>query len=415
MTENILRGNGKLFPLGIGCMRLPTENKKIQEDIAREFIYYGINNGINYIDTAYLYHNGESERFLGKILQGEYRDKINLSTKLPSWLISSRSDMDKFLNEQLNRLKTDHVEYYYIHSVDYSMLKKLMDLGLAQFIEESKANGKIKNIGFSYHGSTEEFTDSCDLYDWDCCLIQYNYLDRHIQAGTKGLKYAHSKGMDVVIMEPLKGGLLAGNMPTEVEELFKEIDSNKTNAQWAFYWVLNHPEVTCVLSGMGSMDEIKENIHTATNIQPNSLNKTELNTINKVQEIMHNKLEISCTSCGYCKPCPFGVDIPECFRLYNEEFLFDDSNKGFLSSAKMTYYITVAGVIHKPSHAGKCINCRQCVSKCPQNIMIPQELKKVSKKFEGHGFGFKVRFLQYVCLPLLKLYENHSTKNNNKD
>ena len=411
MTKNFLRGKGKLFPLGIGTMRLPTENNKIKRDIARDFIYYGIDNGINYIDTAYLYHNGESEFFLGEILQGDYRKKVNISTKLPSWLVNSRNDMDKFLNEQLNRLKTDHIEYYYIHSVDYTMLKKLMNLGLDDFIEKSKASGKIQNIGFSYHGSTEEFADSCDLYNWDSCIIQYNYLDRHIQAGTKGLKYAHSKGMDVIIMEPLKGGLLAGNMPKEVEKLFKEMNPNKTSAKWAFSWVLNHPEVTCVLSGMGSMEEIKENIQTAIESKPNSLNSEELTTINQVQQIMQEKLEINCTGCGYCKPCPFGVDIPECFRLYNEEFLFDNSENKFLSHAKMTYYITVAGVIHKPSHAGKCLNCRKCISKCPQSIMIPQELKKVSKKFEGHGFGFKVRILKYIGIPLLKLYEDFSTRN----
>lgn len=211
-------------------------------------------------------------------------------------------------------------------------------------------------------------------------------------------------------MEPLKGGLLAGNMPQEVEDLFKEVDLNKTTARWAFSWVLNHPEVTCVLSGMGSMAEIKENIQAAIESKPQSLNEEELNTINQVQQIMQDKLEINCTGCGYCKPCLFGVDIPECFRIYNEEFLFDHEKK-LISPTQMTYYITIAGVIHKPSHAGKCLNCRKCIPKCPQGIMIPKELKKVSKKFEGHGFGLKIRFLQYIGIPLLKIYEDFSTRN----
>ena len=322
MVKRVVKKNGdEIFPLGIGAMRLPTKNNSIDRESAQEFIFYAIENGVNYIDTAYAYHGGESESFLGDILilTGEdgvkYRDKIKLSTKLPSWMVRSRDDMDAFLNEQLRKLQTDFIDYYYVHSVDLSTILRLKDLGLYEFLKKAKADGKIKNIGFSYHGSPHEFNTLIDDFPWDMVLVQYNYLDVNAQAGIRGIQYAYENDIAVFVMEPLKGGLLAGELPQEVSSLFNEVDSNKSSVDWALSWVFNQKEITCVLSGMGSLEQMKENMAIAERVEIGSLSDDEINVLDNVQGIFNSMMKINCTGCGYCLPCPRGVNIPDCFNV----------------------------------------------------------------------------------------------------
>ena len=286
MVKRLVKKNGdEIFPLGIGAMRLPTKNNSIDRESAQEFIFYAIENGVNYIDTAYAYHGGESESFLGDILSlsgsdgVKYRDKIKLSTKLPSWMVRSREDMDAFLNEQLRKLQTDFIDYYYVHSVDLSTILRLKDLGLYEFLEKAKADGKIRNIGFSYHGSPHEFKTLIDDFPWDMVLVQYNYLDVNAQAGIRGIQYAYENDIAVFVMEPLKGGLLAGELPPEVSALFDEVDSSKSSVDWALSWVFNQNEITCVLSGMGSLDQMKENMAIAERVEIDSLSDDELDVL----------------------------------------------------------------------------------------------------------------------------------------
>lgn len=399
MGETIKRTADEFFPIGLGCMRLPTNNGTIDRKVAKEFICYGIDHGINYVDTAYVYHGGESEKFLGEILKDGYREKIKLSTKLPAYMVKSREDMDKFLNEQLDKLQTDHIDYYYTHSVDLKTLRRLEKLGLFDFVQKAKEEGKINNIGFSYHGSGEEFQEAVDMYDWDSCIMQYNYLDRNIQAGYSGMQYAYSKGMKIIIMEPLKGGILAGEIPQEAQDIFKRVDPDKTAAEWGLSWVLNHKEVSCVLSGMGNLEQIQENIEIAKKVKPDSLTVNDLNAVKEVQIIMQDKLEVNCTGCGYCKPCPQGVNIPECFRIYNDKYLFN-RKRGPIYEATGQYYMVIGGIINKPTNAGLCIKCGACKPRCPQSIDIPTKLTEVSKEFEGNGFTYKRGFIKHIGLPL---------------
>lgn len=408
MLKRLVKRNGdELFPLGLGAMRLPTKKGSIDKDVAKEYILYAIDNGLNYIDTAYPYHNGASETFLGEILNTydsngvRYYDKVKISTKLPSWLVKSRGDMDSFLNEQLSRLKTDSIDYYFIHNVDLAGVKRLQDLGLNDFLEKSKAEGKIKNIGFSYHGAHEGFNETVDLFDWDMVLVQYNYLDTNVQAGYDGIGYAYSKDIAVFIMEPLKGGLLAVDVPEEAESIFREVDNDRSNVDWALSWILNHKEVTCVLSGMGSISDVKENMAIANRVKTNSFSDEELATVKEVQRIIQSLLRVNCTSCGYCLPCPKGVNIPECFKIYNEKFLFRKKGLGILSNAVMKYFMIVSGITNKDASAGLCNGCGKCKRHCPQSIDIPKELKVVKKEFEKPGFKYQVAFIKNIGLPFV--------------
>ena len=310
MVKRVVKRNGdEIFPLGLGAMRLPTKNNSIDKDFAKEFILYAINNGVNYIDTAYAYHGGESESFLGEILSltdddgVKYRDKVKLSTKSPSWMVRSREDFDAFLNEQLRRLQTDCIDYYYIHSIDLSTLNRLKELGAYEFLKKARADGKIKNIGFSYHGAPNEFNEVIDDFDWDMALVQYNYVDVNAQAGIRGIRYAYENDVAVFVMEPLKGGILAGELPKEVDDLFSNV-SNKSSVDWALSWIFNQKEITCVLSGMGSLDQIKENISIAQRVEIDSLGDDELDVLNRAQAIFDSMMKINCTGCGYCLPCP---------------------------------------------------------------------------------------------------------------
>ena len=406
MVKRVVKKNGdEIFPLGLGAMRLPTKNNSIDREVAKEYILYAIDNGVNYIDTAYAYHGGESESFLGEILNltdedgVKYRDKVKLSTKLPSWMVKSRDDMDAFLNQQLNKLQTDTIDYYYVHSVDLSTILRLKGLGLYEFLEKAKSEGKIRNIGFSYHGSPNEFNELIDDFNWDMVLVQYNYLDVNAQAGIRGIEHAYENDVAVFVMEPLKGGLLAGELPKEVSDLFDSVDSNRSSVDWALSWVFNQKEITCVLSGMGSLEQIKENMAIARRVEVDSLSDEELDVLDRAQGIFNSMMKINCTGCGYCLPCPKGVNIPDCFNVYNEKYLFNKKMFGIIPHAMMNYYMVVGGITNKQSNAGLCNHCGRCKRLCPQSLDIPNELDRVKSEFELFGFNYHIRFIKNVAMP----------------
>ena len=383
MVKRLVKKNGdEIFPLGIGAMRLPTKNNSIDRESAQEFILYAIENGVNYIDTAYAYHGGESERVVGK-----------------AWMVRSREDMDAFLNEQLRKLQTDFIDYYYVHSVDLSTILRLKDLGLYEFLESARNDGKIRNIGFSYHGSPHEFKTLIDDFPWDMVLVQYNYLDVNAQSGIRGIQYAYENDIAVFVMEPLKGGLLAGELPQEVSALFNEVDSNKSSVDWALSWVFNQKEITCVLSGMGSLDQMKENMAIAERVEIDSLSDAEIEVLDKAQGIFNSMMKINCTGCGYCLPCPRGVNIPDCFNVYNEKYLFNKKAFGVLPHAMMNYYMVVGGITNKQASAGLCNHCGRCKRLCPQSLDIPNELDRVKSEFELLGFNYQIKFVKNVAMP----------------
>ncbi len=388
----------EISPLGFGAMRLPLKNGKVNRELAKKQIYHAIDSGINFIDTAYLY--GDSETFLGEVLHGEYKDKVKLCTKLPSINVRKYEDMEKFLDEQLKRLQRNSIDYYLIHSVDLKTMNRLLKRDLLKFISRAKDEGKIKHIGFSYHGPKEEFEEVIDCYDWDVVMIQYNYFDDNVQVSMEGIEYAASKGMGIFVMEPLKGGILAGKMPSESETIFRKVNPKKSNAQWALEWVLNNPSITCVLSGMNSIEQIDENIAIARKTTPLSLSFEEMETIEYVKRSLRDSLKINCSTCGYCMPCPQGVNIPECMRIYNEKYLFE--HKGLFNQSLVDYFQYVGGIMGNASNAGMCNGCGKCLRKCPQKLDIISELKKVKKEFEFPGMGYVSLFVKKIGFPFYK-------------
>ncbi len=400
MQYRLIKKTGdEIFPLGFGALRLPLKNGKIDRQKAKELIYHAIDQGLNFIDTAYLY--GDSETFLGEILQGEYKDKIKLSTKLPTINVRKYDDMEEILAEQLKRLQRDSIDYYFIHAVDLKAMNRLFKKDLAKFLKKAQSEGKIRHVGFSYHGPKEEFPSLIDAYDWDVVMVQYNYFDENIQASVEGIEYAASKDMGIFIMEPLKGGILAGKMPGEAEEIFKKANPNKSNAQWAMEWVLNNRNVTCVLSGMNSFEQLDENLEIAHKTTPLSMSFEDLETVELVKRVMRNSLKINCSTCGYCMPCPQGVNIPECMKIYNEKYLFN--HKGFINPSFMDYYQYVGGIMGSSGNAGKCNGCGRCLRKCPQKLDIVSELKKVKKEFEIPGMKYILLFVQHVGFPIYRM------------
>ena len=382
MLYRKMQKNGdELSILGFGCMRLPVkEDGTIDEERAKNQVRYAIDNGVNYVDTAWPYHMGASEPFLGRALADGYREKVKLATKLPSWLVESREEMDKFLDAQLSRLNTDHIDYYLIHSLVGELWDNVEKLGVADFLDKAKADGRIVNAGFSFHGSGEDFRRIVDSYDWDFCQIQYNFLDEKNQAGTGGLKYAASKGIGVIIMEPLRGGKLASPVPPAVEDIWNEAPVKRTAAQWRLRWVWDHPEVTVVLSGMNEEAHVEENLKVAGEAYPNSLTETELQLVEKAENKYRELMKAGCTGCRYCMPCPQGVDIPACFEAYNNLHM-----SGNADEAKFMYVMSLSGIISnsEPGFASLCVQCGECLEKCPQHLEIPTLLESVVEDFEG--------------------------------
>lgn len=367
--------------LGFGCMRFPIvggtgavdlfdPSKPIDEMAAREMIHYAIEHGINYFDTAYPYHGGQSEVFLGKHLK-PHRKKVLLATKLPTWLVQGRQDFERFLGEQLERLETDYVDFYLLHGLNRQSWASMKELGALDFLNKVMADGRIRYAGFSFHDDVKIFKEIVDSYDWAMCQIQYNYFDEYYQAGKEGLSYAASKGAGVVIMEPLRGGKLTDRIPEQVQTLWDSAPVKRTPAEWALQWVWNHGEVSTALSGMSSMAQLVENIRIAEDAGAGTLSGAELQVVAEVCEVYRNMLRIGCTGCAYCVPCPNGVNIPLNFSLYNDCFMFKDEDINFMLYNHM---------LTPEQKASNCAECGECEEHCPQQIKIPEELKKVHAK-----------------------------------
>lgn len=390
--RTVKKTNTAVSALGFGAMRLPTKNGMIDKKEATQLINHAIDNGINLIDTAYLYHNGESESFLKSILE-KRRDEILISTKLPVWFVKNEDDLEKYLNIQLEKLGVECIDFYYLHSLNYIAFKQLKEYNIFEFLDRIKREKKVKNIGFSYHDNYDSFKKIIDSYDWDMCLLQYNFIDDDAQAGTKGVKYAYDNDVSVFVMEPLKGGLLANNVPMEVKNKMDKSNITDNPSRWALRWVLNHKEVTCVLSGMGRICEVDENIKTTNDTPPSSIDLEELETYSNVKKIYNKLIKIPCTQCGYCMPCPYGVDIPACFKIYNNKYIFGESREYFQLSG-------LAG--GNGSYAGKCRNCGVCLDKCPQKINIPREMVNVKSDLEFFGYDCIMAFVRLIGKPLAK-------------
>jgi uncharacterized protein len=303
--------------LGFGCMRLPVaKDGHIDEPNAAKMLRFAIYHGVNYVDTAYPYHNGESEPFLGRALQGGYRERVFLATKLPSWLIKSRADMDHYLDEQLKRLETDHIDFYLVHGLMKPFWENLQSLGVTDFLDDAIADGRIKYAGFSFHDELALFKEIVDAYDWTFCQIQYNFMDEQNQAGTEGLRYAADRGIGIVVMEPLRGGMLTKEIPS-IKDIWTKAPLQKSLSEWALRWVWNHPEVTVVLSGMSSFEQVRQNVAYAESGLPNSLSQEELGLFREAEIEYKKRVKVPCTGCRYCMPCPSNICIPECFEMYN--------------------------------------------------------------------------------------------------
>ena len=388
LYRKIPKNGDELSILGFGCMRLPVKEGKIDEERAAQQVHYAIDNGVNYIDTAWPYHMGESEPFLGRALAGGYREKVKLATKLPSWTVKSREDMDRILNAQLEKLRTDHIDYYLVHGLVGTLWDKMEKLDVLEFLDRAREDGRIVNAGFSFHGSVDDFKRIVDAYPWIFCQIQYNFLDEKNQAGTEGLEYAASRGLGIIIMEPLRGGKLTNPIPPAVQNIWNEASVKRTPAEWALRWIWNHPEVTVVLSGMNEEAHIEENLRIADEAYPNSLTEAEIQLVKKVEQKYRELMKTGCTGCRYCAPCPSGVDIAGCFEIYDNFYL-----SGNEKEAKLMYAAKPGGIIRGdvPGYASQCVQCGQCVEKCPQHLDIPTFLKDVAEEFEGKDLrGWKV-------------------------
>lgn len=373
----------QLSILGFGCMRLPLKDRQIDESRAIRQVRCAIDRGVNYVDTAWPYHGGQSEPFLGRALQDGYRQKVRLATKLPSWMIKTRADMDRYLNAQLERLATDHIDYYLLHSLQGASWDHLAGLGVLEFLDQARKDGRIVHAGFSFHGVAEDFRRIVDAYSWVFCQIQYNYLDQKNQAGTGGLEYAASRGLGVIVMEPLRGGNLGlVTPPPAVAALWKQAKVQRTPVEWALRWIWNRPEVTVVLSGMNEEAHIEENVRIAGAAHAGSLTPEELDLVARVSRTYRDLMRVPCTGCGYCMPCPSDVAIPACFEGFNQVGMF-----GGLEEAKFMHALRLSGLLSggKPGYASQCLECNTCLDKCPQHIEIPTMLARVAAELEGPG------------------------------
>jgi len=395
-----LRSGKNVSLLGFGAMRLKNKGGTIDMNLATEQIKYAVDHGVNYIDTAYLYGNGSgsNERALGEIIENlNLREKVFISTKMNRMIIHSKQDMEEMFNNQLDNLRTSYIDYYFLHNIiSYNDVIKLIDCGLLEFIEDKKAKGHIINMGFSFHGSLDDFKKILDLYDWDVTLLQYNYLDNNMQAGLEGIKLANQRDMSVIIMEPLKGGLLAGNMPMEVTNLIEKSGTERSNADLAFSWLYDTPEITCVLSGMNSLEMVKENIRIVDNHLINPLNAKELNLINQIKDVLIRLNEINCTGCNYCMPCPQQINIPAIFKYYNDKHLFPEDKTFGIHHTFVLYSANILGVSGDAHDASLCVDCGLCTSKCPQQLDIPSLIRKVDNDYKGKLVRPFIPFLKKI-------------------
>lgn len=356
--------------LGFGTMRLPTlegDPGKIDEPLATQMLRYAIDHGVNYVDSAYGYHRGQSEGFTGRALQDGYRQKVRLATKLPCWLVQTSEDLDRYLDEQLARLQTGRIDFYLLHALNQESWRRMRDLKIPARAERALADGRIGALGFSFHDRYDVFQEIIDGYDgWTFCQIQYNYMDEENQAGRRGLQYAAARGLGVVVMEPIRGGQLA-SPPPAIQEIWDSAPRRRSPAEWALQWVWNHPEVSVVLSGMSTMEQVQENVASAGCCGPGTLTAEELAVIGRVREAYRALAPIPCTACEYCQPCPSGVKIPRILAIYNEAQMY-----GQMERARMFY-----DWLKEEERADRCTECGECEEKCPQGILIREWLAKV--------------------------------------
>ena len=370
----------KLSILGFGCMRFQRKMGTIDYEKAEKQIMLAIEGGVNYFDTAYTYPG--SEALLGEVLErNNAREKVYIATKLPHYLIKDKKALDKLFEEELRRLRTDHVDYYLMHMLtDTATWERLKAMGIEGWLQEKKDSGVIRQVGFSYHGNSDMFCRLVDAYDWDFCQIQYNYMDEHSQAGRKGLNHAHVKGLPVIIMEPLRGGKLVNQLPEEAKKIFAEYPVQRTPAQWAFRWLWNQPEVTVVLSGMNTDEMVIDNLQTASQVQIGELGQQEETMLQNVVKAINAKMKVGCTGCGYCTPCPKGVDIPGIFAAYNR--VYSESKVSGLRE-----YFMCTTFRKNSTGASNCIGCGKCEKHCPQGLPIRKHLQEAKKELEIPGYG----------------------------
>ncbi len=357
--------------LGFGAMRLPTidnDPAKIDEAEATRMVRYAIDHGVNYVDTAYPYHRENSERFLGRALQDGYRERIKLATKMPCWLTKEPGDFDRYLDEQLEKLQTDRIDFYLLHGLNEKRWDELSALDVLGWAEGAIASGRIRALGFSFHDKLEAFKTIIDASDlWLFCQIQYNFMDIEYQAGTEGLRYAAEKGLAVVVMEPIRGGRLTKSVPPSVQEIWDAAPVQRAPAEHALQWVWNQPEVSVVLSGMSTFEQVEQNLASAGRSGVGSLTEEELAAYARVREAYEALCPIPCTDCKYCMPCPNGVNIPGVFDIYNDAIMYENPERG-----QMVYNHFMS----EDERANLCIECGECLEKCPQQIEIPDWLKK---------------------------------------
>lgn len=376
MEYRIVPSTGdRISILGYGGMRFPTVGSRIDEAKALTQLKRAIDGGLNYIDTAYFYHGGQSEVLIGKLMQQGYHDRVKIATKLPPWLVSTKEDMSVIFNEQLNRLKVECIDYYLLHALNRESWQKFMQLDVLDFLDDLKKRGLIKHVGFSFHGDREVFKEIIDAYPWDVCQIQYNILDEYNQAGREGLLYAASKNIAVFIMEPLRGGTLATKLPEEARNLYEAVEPSWTPVEWALRWLWSQKEVTMVLSGMTEDQHLDDNMKYAQTAEAVKLTSEHLSTVAEVKKTYLSLQKVPCTGCQYCLPCPFGVDIPRCFDLYNSKYLLNQKVGTF-------YWMQMGGMNGAPSYASLCKRCGKCLEHCPQSIDIPNRLAEVAKDME---------------------------------
>lgn len=365
------RYGNDISQLGYGCMRFTKKGTAVDYEKTKSEIIHAIEAGVNYFDTAYIYPG--SEEALGRILEESgQRKNVNIATKLPQYLMRSKEQIEKTFKEELSRLRTDYIDYYLMHMfTDYSEWEHLNTLEIKQWIEDKKACGAIRNIGFSYHGDTEMFLKILNSYDWDFCQIQYNYLDENSQAGRKGLMAAAERGIPVVIMEPLRGGKLV-NLPDKAKQLLSASKKGYTPAELGLKWLWNQPQVTCVLSGMNSMEMLDENVRIASNTNAGDFNEDDFTLVEQIKTIIKEREKVGCTGCRYCMPCPKGVDIPGNFHYYNLMYMEKKSAARFEFAQNM-------GLRKEPGFASQCIECGKCEQHCPQHISIREKLKEADR------------------------------------
>ncbi|SFQ16501.1 hypothetical protein SAMN02910358_00954 [Lachnospiraceae bacterium XBB1006] len=379
MKYRVNKKNGQeLSILGYGCMRFARKGGSILQEKAEEELKLAYDAGVNYFDTAYIYPG--SEVALGKFLSKGYRQKVYVADKLPHYLVKKEQDIEKFFQEMLERLQTDYIDYFLVHMLnDVESFERICKLGMREWIAEKKQSGAIRNIGFSFHGNTAKFKEIVDAYDWDFCQVQFNYMDEHSQAGIEGIRYAAKKDLPVIIMEPLRGGQLVKGLPEHAKDRIRKHEKGYSAAEWGLRWIYQHEEVTVVLSGMNEKEQVLDNLRVASDADAGSFDESDAVFIEELRKDILKQIKVPCTGCGYCQPCPAGVDIPACFTSYNMSF-----SEGRI--AGMSEYLKRTTMKKNRTNASLCLKCGKCEQHCPQGLPIRQHLSEVKRRMETPAY-----------------------------